>query len=78
MGLVKDNKKQEKAWTSGLGVVTKVTPLLKSLRTALHCVASVNMVHHPSYQCTSQAVGPSDSKSTLQLSILSLLQAIGS
>ena len=39
MCLVKDNKKQEQAWTSGLGVVTKVTPLLKSLRTALNTFA---------------------------------------
>ena len=39
MCLVKDNKKQEQAWTSGLGVVTKVTPLLKSLRTALNTLA---------------------------------------
>ena len=39
MCLVKDNKKQEQAWTSGLGVVTKVTPLLKSLRTAQNTLA---------------------------------------
>ena len=37
-------KQQEQTWTSGLDVVTKVTPLLKSLRMAMICAFTIGTV----------------------------------